>query len=226
MLLISKDVGWEDKLKALRTLDIKAQVKAGLLADFLWFAHGKSVGVELKMGGDLLSSISDKRLVVQAKRMVEKIDFPILLIVATLGIEKATGKLVLNGHPTNWDYRSVMGMLADIGMMGMFIEVWAGPAVERVAAWHINTQKEDHAWLQSRSRPQLFTLGEQHNNAVWSLCAWKDIGPTIAKELLKKYGSAAMVYEAARRESPAVLAKGVKGLGKVKAELFLEEVNS
>ena len=231
MLLISKDVGWEDKYYALRTLDIEAQVKAGLLADFLWFAHTKSIGIELKMGGDLLSSIADKRLVVQAKRMVEKIDLPILLIVATLGMEKATGKLVMNGHPTNWDYRSVMGMLADVGMMGMFIEVWSGPAVERVAAWYINTQKKDHAWLQTRSRPQLFTLGESHNNAVWSLCAWGGIGPKTAKSMLKKYKTAANVYTAARalptkQMSVKDFAKDIEGLGPKKAKQFIEEVNS
>ncbi len=224
MLLISKDVGWEDKYYALRSLDIQATVKPGLQADFMWFAHGKTIGIELKMGGDLLSSLSDKRLVTQARRMTDELDLPILLIVASLGMEKGTGKLVLNSHPTGWDYRSVMGMLADVGMMGMFIEVWAGPVMERIAAWYINTQKEDHAWLQTRSRPQLFTLGEQHNNAVWSLCAWKDIGPKTAKELLKKYGTAGKVYEAAGKESPTKLAQGVKGLGKMRAELFIQEV--
>lgn len=230
MLLVAKDTGWEGtvaKLHQFKGVETAVHAAHSLPCDFVWFAHHKKMGIELKRAGDLLSSLSG-RLAGQAKKMVEKLDFGIVLIAGRIEHERATGKLVLNGIETRWDYRSWMGMRADLGMIGVYVEEWDGQAEERVAAWYLNSQKEDHAWLRGRTRPQLLTLDVGHRDAVWSLCAWEGIGVTTAERLLEKYGTASKVYQTAamHKTTPALFCKGIRGFRQAAASTFLKAVNS
>lgn len=235
MLLLSDDVGQDNRLLALQnTYQIQCSYAHGLCADFVWFPQGKSYGIELKVAGDLLGSLGDKRLAGQVRKMTETLDFPILLIQGSLTMQPASGKLLLNGEPTNWEYRSVMSLLAEVGMAGVFVEQWAAPNVaERIASWYMITQKEDHAWLKQRTRPEVMTLDPAYSNSIWALCAADGVGPKTAEGMLKKYGSLADVYvEAARinlslpdkKKAGREFAKGVEGLGAKKAESFIREV--
>lgn len=245
-LLTSKDTGQAERVKHMRNTyaQLNIQPTNGLPADFMWFAHGKKLGIELKVAGDLLGSLGGKkgsRLGGQVRKMLEQLDFSLLLWCARTEMDKATGKLWMNGQETNWDYRSVMGMLADLMMLGMAVEVWDGPVDERVAAWVVNTCKEDHSWLRNRTRPEeVWSLDPAYSNGVWALCAHDGIGPEVAQEMLKKWGPAvSMVYTIAgeyhrehklmetQRDKNKVITrfcKDVKGLGPGRAVSFLQEV--
>lgn len=248
-LLSSKDVGQAERVKHMQNTYSQLDVRPtnGLPADFMWFAHGKKLGIELKAGGDLLGSLGGRkgsRLGGQVRKMLETLDFSLILWCARTEMDKATGKLWMNGQETGWDYRSVMGMLADLMMLGVAVEVWDGPVEERVAAWVINTSKEDHEWLRARTRPEaVWSLDPAYSNGVWALCAHEGIGPPIAEAMLRKWKSPARVYEAAlqvtglhptrKPKDIKWFCNGVEGQGKggrkwtlsaAKAESFIREV--
>lgn len=247
-VLVSNDVGQKDRARELRqTFDLGAKLVPAkqIPADFVWFPHGKRYGIELKVGTDLLGSLgSQGRLGGQVRQMVEGLDFGVILIHGGFEMDPATGKLLVNmGRSrvieTNWQYRSVMGMLADVQMAGVHVEQWNGPGiVERIAAWVINTCEGDHAWLKGRTRPSVMALAPSYNNAIWSLCSHTGIGPELAQALLRKHGpSVAEVYYAAMEAAGKVdepryidlkdgvkwFMEGVKGLGAKKAETFIRE---
>lgn len=235
LLLAANDVGQEQRVLRLRNdyqFQVVSRSAADLPCDFVWFPHSKKYGIELKDGGDILGSLSDKRIVGQAKKMVETLDFPLILIAARVGHERATGKLILGGSATGWDYRSYKSMMADLMMIGCAVEEWDGDATERIAAWVINTMKEDHAWLQQRTRPQTWALVPSYNNAIWALSAFEGIGPKTAEALLKKYGSVAGVIKAAAAATTSDISKksrnkfgtGVEGMGAKRAASFVGEI--
>ena len=245
-LLSSKDVGQAERVKHMKNTysQLNVQPTNGLPCDFMWFAHGKRLGVELKVAGDLLGSLGGKkgsRLGGQVRKMLEQLDFSLLLWCARTEMDKATGKLWMNGQETNWDYRSVMGMLADLMMLGISVEVWDGPVDERVAAWVVNTSKANHSWLRNRTRPEeVWSLDPAYSNGVWALCAHDGIGPETAEAMLRKWGpGVGMVYTIAveyqreydlmesqkdKRKVIARYCEDVKGLGPGRAESFLREV--
>lgn len=243
-VLVANDVGQRERAKELKsTFDITAKLvpAKSLPADFVWFPHGKKFGIELKVGTDLLGSLgSQGRLAGQVRQMVEGLDFGIILIHGGFQMDPATGKLLVNMGKvieTNWQYRSVMGMLADVQMAGIYVEQWNGPGiVERIASWVINTCEGEHAWLKGRTRPSVMALAPSYNNAIWSLCSHDGIGPETAQAMLKWWGTVANVYSAAIHckleadkthdwsKPVKAFCKHVNGLGPRKAEQFIREV--
>lgn len=230
-VLTSKDTGQEERVQALRTTyQMNVKPTNNLPADFMWFTHGHKYGIELKVAGDMLSSFRSGRLAGQIRKMVETLDFPLILWCAKVSMERATGKLVMNDSVTDWDYRGTMSRLSVAMMAGVSVEIFDGPAAERVAAWVINTSKEEHDWLRGRTRPPaVYSLDPAYSNAVWALCAHDGIGPETAEAMVQKYKSVAAVYNHALRvklEELTITAfcKGVKGLGPKRAKSFIAEV--
>ncbi len=229
-LLAANDVGQKERVERLaKDFDIKVNLTPAnkLPCDFVWFANGLRCGIELKVGGDLLSTIAEKRLGGQVQGMLKKLDFCLLLWVGRVEHSRSTGKLTLNKQTTNWEYRSVMGILGDLRMLGMAVEQYDGDAVERVAAWYINSQKEDKAgWLRQRSRPNVDHLAYQpFANAVHALSAFPSIGPVMAETLLKTFGSVGEVMAAFSEDVEAsTLSKRVKGMGVKTARKLQNEV--
>lgn len=232
-LLAANDVGQKERVERLaKDFDIQVKLTPAnkLPCDFVWFANGLKCGIELKVGSDLLGTIAEKRLGGQVQGMLKELDFSLLLWVGRVDHNRATGKLTLNKQTTNWDYRAVMGILGDLRMLGMAVEQYDGDATERVAAWYTNSQKEGKAkWLKERSRPNVDHLAyTPYANAVHSLSAFNGIGPVVAENLLKKYGTMSSVIAAATEclhtSTPKEFCDGVDKLGLKKANAFIIEV--
>jgi ERCC4-type nuclease len=232
-MLVAKDAGHEERMKGLGAYGIPTKAADGLPCDFAWFAHAKRFGIELKVGNDLPSSMVSKgsskapRLVAQARKMTEQLDYGIILISAH--IDDGYGKLVVNDHETGWDYRSIMGALARLMPLGLFVERWDvrgyESTTERIAYWYKQTTSDDNGqWLRSRSRPEVLSLYPQHTNDVWALAAYDQVGVGLAEALLEAYGGTLFgVLMAAKKAKDAkAFAKNVKGLGEKKASALME----
>ena len=76
--------------------------------------------VERKAVPDLLSSIADNRLLDQASRMTAFTKWAYLVITG-LFVPDATGRLLLEGRSTNWDWASLQGALLSVQELGVAV---------------------------------------------------------------------------------------------------------
>lgn len=190
---------------------VKKPLTAG---DYMFDAHNKLVGIEVKWGlGDLLSSFQvvgeagGPRLAVEVRKMLDVYDIPIL-VLPTLRRHGSGG---IEGAYSDWRYDSAKGILADIQLYGVIVDEWDGHIEDRIAHWYYTLQKEEHGWIKSLGRPDFLTLDLNYREDVWMLSAIQDVGPATAELLLAEFGSVEDVLRIARME-PLTL-QNVRGVG-------------
>lgn len=216
---------------------IDATVQRNDFCDYLFFPHGKICGIERKTISDLLGSMASKRLVEQMHRLVKETDIGFLLREGSFK-RSGGGKISYysprdpraNGDwvETGWDWNSFQGKMLDIQLLGVHIVDCpiVGDYPQEIARMVINLSKEEHKWLKERQRPEVFTNDSQYENAVWSLCALRGMGPETAEVLLREagslYGAYRLLGEDPERVASVKLSK--RSIGKKTALVFQEEV--
>ena len=217
-----------ERLAALGLTVATSRLEAG---DYQFFPHGLNVLIERKTISDLLGSLSDRRIVAQAHRMVASANLCILLREGAF--RKGPTQMVEYYQPrhpeadgtgwvrTGWAWASFQGMMFDLKLMGLL--VWdtydLGEAANDIAIIVESLHKDEHRWIRERERPDIITADKQYRNAVWALCAFDGIGPKVATALLKGRNFYEVIDTAARQETV-----GVDGFGKARAATLQEEV--
>ena len=186
----------EHSVKLLRVKDrmhgeFKVAKKPLAGCDYMFEAHGKIVGLEVKWSlGDLLDSLksiggenSGPRLGVEVRRMLDWVDIPILI---TPPIRDRGDGIALrdDGQPTGWQYSSIKGILADVALYGVIIDEWDGDIAQRIAQWYFVSRNAEHGWIAQRGRPGFISLDPLLPQSIWSLCAFDGVGPETAQALL------------------------------------------
>ena len=194
-----------ERLAALGLTVATSRLDAG---DYQTFPHGLNVIIERKTISDLLGSLSDRRLVAQAHKIVAAADIPILLREGAFrkGVTQMVEYLQPR-HPdadatgwvrTGWAWASYQGMMFDLKLMGILI--WdtydLGSAGDDIAIIVESLHRDEHKWIKERERPSLLTADRQYRDNVWGLCAFPGIGPETAETLIKHYGSFAAAVDA------------------------------
>jgi hypothetical protein len=194
--------------------------------DYMFTAHGKVVGLEVKWSiGDLSSSLVVKgedtgtRLGIEVRKMLAMCDIPILIVPALR--DRGDGKLQYDsGAPVNdrgWEYNAVKGILSDVALFGVIVDEWDGDIAGRIAQWYYVTSHKQHDWIRQRGRPDFVSLDPTYTQSVWALCAAYGWGPETAEEALKALGSVKAVMSADRKR----LMK-VRGVGPILADSMLK----
>ena len=205
-----------------RVKDMVVSKKPLQAGDYMFEAHGKVIGIEVKWSlGDLLESLkvggenSGPRLAVEVRKLSELVDIPFLLIPPLR--MRGDGKLLRDdGAVSGWDYNSVKGILTDCQLAGVFVDEWDGDIAQRIAQLYYVIGQKEHSWIQQRGRPEFVSLDPTYKEAVWSLSAYDGVGPVTAMELLKGRSDADV-----RLMSEKEL-RGVNGVGPKTAKSLFE----
>lgn len=201
--------------------------------DYQFFPHGLNVLIERKTISDLLGSLSDRRIVAQAHKMVASADLCILLREGAF--RKGPTQMVEYHQPrhpdadrdgwvrTGWAWASFQGMMFDLKLMGLL--VWdtydLGEAANDIAIIVESLNRDEHKWMRDRTRPDVITADKMYRNVVWAGCAFDSIGPDTMHDLLLGRSYADVIHLAAT--DPMALTV-TKGFGKVRAARLHEEV--
>ena len=88
----------------------------------LWAScdDGNLLVIERKTAGDLLSSIGDNRLLLQAQKMRERSSWCYVVVTGVLA-PSHDGKTIVNGKLTGWTWASVQGALLSVQELGVQI---------------------------------------------------------------------------------------------------------
>lgn len=176
-------------------IDKNITIKLEMLdsADFI-LSH--SCGVEFKTVNDFVSSIIDGRLLEQAKKLKQKFEKPLVIVEGEEDLYS-----VRNVHPN-----SIRGMLSAL-IVGYGIPVLrtknAEDSAAMLASIATREQSKDSDFNIHFSKPQ--TTKELQEFIVSSL---PNIGPQLAKELLKNFKTVKDVFNANEDDL-----KKVKGIG-------------
>lgn len=198
--------------------------------DYAFFSHGLTVLIERKTISNLLSSMSDKQLVGQAHKLVEQSDISFLLREGAF--RRSPGGAVSYYSPrdpraesdgwvtSGWGWDSFQGIMIDLQLMGIRLAdaPVLGDYPTEIARLVINLSKEEHRWIKERQRPDITVIDSQYKNALWSLCAFKGIGPETAENLLHGFGSVYGIVNASVEEL-----KSLKGVGPKTAQSLYDE---
>ena len=141
--------------------------------------------IERKTPQDLLSSISDGRLVSQSARMVRCCDAPVVIVHGDIKCDRR--KLVVaDGKQTKWSYWSMSNSLLSLQLAGLLVLIVPRylyvDACHRVILWY---SKETHM---SKRRVNI-ALPTTFSRQVEFMSGITSIGPGIAAKILGKYGS-------------------------------------
>jgi len=175
-------------------------------ADFLL---SKRVGVEVKTVEDFVQSIIDVRLLQQVKDLKRNFEKPLLVIEGDEDIYS-----IRNVHPN-----SVRGMLATIAVSYGIPILYTKNSKETAALFDTIAKREnseDSSEFNPHGSRKPLTLKEQQEYLISAL---PGIGPTLAKPLLKKFGTVKKVINA----KPDKLEK-VEKIGKQKAKQIKDVV--
>lgn len=159
--------------------------------DYMFEAHGRVVGVEVKWSmSDLLDSLrvegenGGPRLAVEVRKLSAFADIPFLLVPPLRN--RGDGKLLRDdGVVSGWDYNSVKGILTDIQLAGVFVDEWDGDLAQRLAQLYFVISQSEHSWIEQRGRPDYVNLDRIHREAVWAVCAFDHWGPKSVTQGLK-----------------------------------------
>jgi len=176
------------------------------VADYLL---SKRVGVEFKKVEDFVQSIIDVRLLQQVKDLKRNFEKPLLVIE---GVEDIYS--IRNVHPN-----AVRGMLATIAISYGIPVLYTKSPRETAELFSVIAKREnseDSSEFNPHGSRKPLTLKEQQEYIVSSL---PGIGPTLAKPLLKKFGSVKKIVNA----KPEKLEK-VEKIGKQKAKQIKDVV--
>lgn len=214
------------RLQDFGVVAVQTRLEAG---DYCFYAHGLTCLVERKTASNLLQSLSDKQMVLQAHKLVDSGSVAFLLREGW--INRGPGGQVVYFSPrdpradsagwvvSGWSWDSFQGMMIDLQMMGIrIVDCALGEYVTEIVRLAINLAKDEHRWIKDRQRPEVVTLDKQWRNDVWSLAAHDHIGVDSAEALLREFGSEYNVVRAAV-EDPDRVAKVKIGKGERKRAL-------
>lgn len=170
--------------------DMRVAPKPLPAGDYLFSAHGRIVGIEVKWSlSDLFDSLKvlgengGPRLQVEVRKLLSVCDLAFLLVPPLRG--RGDGKLYRNdGEVSGWEYNSVKGILTDIQIAGVMVDEWDGDIAQRVAQLYYVISAQEHGWMQQLGRPDFLSLDPNWTQAVWALCAFDGVGPVTAEALL------------------------------------------
>lgn len=182
-------------VKELVDLGINVKLEMLSIADYLLSSR---VAVELKTTDDFVSSIIDGRLLEQLKAMKQNYERPIVIIQGTQDIYS-----VRNVHPN-----AIRGMLGTIAV-SYGIPIISTKDEKDTAALLLSIakreQEQDKKDFSPHADRKPMTLKEQQEYLISCL---PNVGPNLAKELLKHFGSVHAILLA-----PEDLLKNVPGIG-------------
>ncbi|MBI2667304.1 hypothetical protein HYX17_00875 [Candidatus Woesearchaeota archaeon] len=194
-------------VKELAKKKIDTEIKQLIMGDFVIQSKDLNnklvtVGIEKKTQSDFLNSIIDKRILQQLINLKENFDIPLLLIEGSENIYE-----IRNFHPN-----SIRGMLASIAIDYQIPIIFTKNIRDTASLIGIIAKRLErpikNISLISKRKP--LTLKEQQEFIVSSL---PGVGPTIAKSLLKKFGSIYNIINANKEDL-----MDVDKIGKKKAE--------
>jgi len=174
-------------VKELSRLGVRVVAEQLVVADYLL---SDRVGVERKTFDDFLSSIVDKRLFSQVVRLVDAYEAPILVLEGEGSLFDRRGI-----HPN-----AVRGVLASLAVdyrVPVLVSRNPRETAELLVAIARREQKEEKREVGIRGKPKLMSLPEQQRFVVESL---PNVGPLLAKSLLKKFGTVERVITADEKE--------------------------
>jgi len=192
---------------------LKVTEKSLISADFIIQSKTNDnkevlVGIERKTLSDFLNSIIDKRIISQLITLKENFDIPLLLIEGDENIYR-----IRNFHPN-----SIRGMLSAIAIDLQIPVIYTKN--EKDTASYIETiarrleGKRKNISLLKKRKP--VTLKEMQEYLVESL---PGIGPTIAKNMLKKFKTIKNIVNAEEKELLEVEKLGKKKVEEIKKVL-------
>ena len=192
-------------------IDVKS--KSLISADFIINSKTKNgkevlVGIERKTLTDFLNSIIDKRIITQLISLKENFDIPLLVIEGEQNIYK-----IRNFHPN-----SIRGMLSaiaiDLQIPTLYTKNEKDTAsyIETIAK-RIESKRKDISLLKKRKPLELTELQE------YIIESFPGIGPTIAKNLLKKFKTVKKIVNAEEKELLEVEKLGKKKVKEIKRVL-------
>ena len=194
-------------VKELAKKKIDTEIKQLIMGDFVIQSKDLNnklvtVGIEKKTQSDFLNSIIDNRILQQLINLKENFDIPLLLIEGSENIYE-----IRNFHPN-----SIRGMLASIAIDYQIPIIFTKNIRDTASLIGIIAKRLErpikNISLISKRKP--LTLREQQEFIVSSL---PGVGPTIAKSLLKKFGSIHDIINAKKEDL-----MDVDKIGKKKAE--------
>ena len=194
-----------------KEIDVKS--KSLISADFIINSKTKNgkevlVGIERKTLTDFLNSIIDKRIITQLISLKENFDIPLLVIEGEQNIYK-----IRNFHPN-----SIRGMLSaiaiDLQIPTLYTKNEKDTAsyIETIAK-RIESKRKDISLLKKRKPLELTELQE------YIIESFPGIGPTIAKNMLKKFKTVKNIVNAEEKELLEVEKLGKKKVKEIKRVL-------
>ena len=194
-----------------KEIDVKS--KSLISADFIINSKTKNgkevlVGIERKTLTDFLNSIIDKRIITQLISLKENFDIPLLVIEGEKNIYK-----IRNFHPN-----SIRGMLSaiaiDLQIPTLYTKNEKDTAsyIETIAK-RIESKRKDISLLKKRKPLELTELQE------YIIESFPGIGPTIAKNMLKKFKTVKNIVNAEEKELLEVEKLGKKKVKEIKRVL-------
>ena len=183
--------------KALRELGAEIDVVTLDVADYVL---SEDVGVERKSANDFIQSIIDGRLFEQAKRLTEAYRRPLILVEGELyGVR--------NVHP-NAIRGAVAALTLDLGIPVIFTRDQDETA-QYLLLIAKREQLERRKEVKVRSEKKALSLAERQRLIVEGL---PNVSATLAKRLLRHFGSVERVFTATEEEL-----REVEGIGEKKA---------
>ena len=194
-----------------KEIDVKS--KSLISADFIINSKTKNgkevlVGIERKTLTDFLNSIIDKRIITQLISLKENFDIPLLVIEGEQNIYKIR----------NFNPNSIRGMLSaiaiDLQIPTLYTKNEKDTAsyIETIAK-RIESKRKDISLLKKRKPLELTELQE------YIIESFPGIGPTIAKNLLKKFKTVKKIVNAEEKELLEVEKLGKKKVKEIKRVL-------
>jgi len=191
-----------DILKELMELNVDIKLETLDSADYVL---SERIGVELKQVADFVNSIVDGRLLEQLKFLKRNFEKPLIIIEGTDDIFS-----VRNVHPN-----AIRGMLATIAISYGIPILQTKDSKETAALLIILARREQEAGKEfsPHSEKRISTLKEQQEYVISAL---PNVGPQLARELLKNIKSIKNIFNASEEELKKVegigdkIAKGIK----------------
>ncbi|MBI2109566.1 hypothetical protein HYT58_00135 [Candidatus Woesearchaeota archaeon] len=194
--LESKHVNYEVRELKIADYAIQSKARDGSLI---------RVGCERKTQSDFINSIIDKRILSQLIVLKENFDIPLLIIEGSENIYE-----LRNFHPN-----AIRGMLASIAIDFRIPVVYTKNIRDTAALLVIISNRIDKPIkpisLLDKRKPT--TTKEYQEYLVESL---PGVGPTIAKELLKKFKTVRNIFNASENELKEVPKVGKKKAAEIK----------
>lgn len=195
-------------VKELMQLGANIKLEQLSIGDYLL---SQRVGVEFKTVEDFVNSIVDGRLLTQIKSLYEKYKKPVLIIQGGEDIYS-----IRNVHPN-----AIRGMIATIIVSYGIPVIMTKNEKESAALMYIIAKREQEMGYKEFNPHQEKTAQTLKEQQEYIVSALPSIGPSISKELLRKFNNVKAVINA-----PAEELEEVPKVGKVLAKKIREVLDS